>query len=72
MNSVLEAEIDPPSRWAPLVPAPLDAIVMCGLSRDREERFATAREMAIALEEVLPTRARARWPSGSTASPPTR
>ncbi len=52
MKSVLESEIDPPSRWAPLVPTPLDAIVMCGLSRDREERFATAREMAIALEST--------------------
>lgn len=50
MASVLKAEIDPPSRWAADVPIELDDIVMRGLSRDREARFDTARDMAIALE----------------------
>ena len=34
-------------------PAELDAVVMRGLARDPAERFATAREMALELEEAL-------------------
>jgi len=50
MKSVLSEPIPKPSEYASDVPAMLDEIVLMGLSRDREARFATAREMAIALE----------------------
>jgi serine/threonine-protein kinase len=50
----LAREIEPPSRFAPDLPAGLDAIVLRGLSRRRDDRFATASEMAIALEQFAP------------------
>jgi serine/threonine-protein kinase len=52
MKAVLSMEIEPPSAFSKAVPAALDAVVMRGLSRDPAGRFATAREMAIALEET--------------------
>ncbi len=48
--AVLNREIEPPSSLNPAVPEALDAIVMRGLSRDREARPKTARELAVALE----------------------
>jgi serine/threonine-protein kinase len=49
----LEAVIDPPSRFnAPLTPA-VDAVVLRGLARDPEQRFKTAREMALAIEQTI-------------------
>ena len=45
----------PPSRHAPGLPPALDAVTMQGLALDPNERFATARDMARALEEVMPT-----------------
>lgn len=50
MKSVLGDEIRKPSELAPNVPAALDSIVMKGLERDSEKRWASAREMAVALE----------------------
>jgi serine/threonine-protein kinase len=57
IGQVLEAEVEPPSRYAPVVPVELDALVLRGLSRDPDRRFATALEMASALERtvLLPT-----------------
>jgi len=46
----LDAVIEPPSQVAPEVPALLDSIVLKGLARNRAERYATARDMARALE----------------------
>lgn len=46
----LDALVEPPSHVAPELPALLDPIVLKGLARNRAERFATAREMARALE----------------------
>jgi eukaryotic-like serine/threonine-protein kinase len=51
---VLTAEIVPPSQLRPDVPAELDAVVMRALIRDVDQRFATAREMALALEKLGP------------------
>jgi len=53
LEQVLFGAIDPPSRWVPDVPAPLDALVMRGLERDKTKRFATAREFALALERAV-------------------
>ncbi len=42
-----------PSAFADVSPT-LDGLVMRGLAKDPRQRFATAREMALALEELLP------------------
>lgn len=46
---LLKRDIRPPSRLAPAVPSVLDELVMKGLSAKVEDRFATAREMCVAL-----------------------
>jgi serine/threonine protein kinase len=51
VKKVLDAEILPPSTYAPGLSPQLDALVLRGLSRDPAERFASAREMARALEK---------------------
>ncbi|MBC8131671.1 MAG: protein kinase [Deltaproteobacteria bacterium] len=47
---VLEKVLDPPSVIAPEVPTALDAAVLKALLRDPEQRFATAADLALALE----------------------
>ncbi len=47
-------KIEPPSELSPEVPPALDAVVLKGLALDQDDRWATAREMAMALEEALP------------------
>jgi eukaryotic-like serine/threonine-protein kinase len=47
-----EAKVDAPSSRVPEIPAELDAIVLRALSRDPTQRFATARDMAMALERT--------------------
>jgi serine/threonine-protein kinase len=49
-TKILEEPVVPPSRVDARVPPELDAIVMKAIERDPDRRFATAREMAIALE----------------------
>jgi serine/threonine-protein kinase len=64
MRNVLEQRIEPPSRRASGVPRALDDVVMRALSRAPSDRFATAREMVVALERtVMPASAREieRW-----------
>ena len=51
---VLLGNIEPPSTYARGLPAAIDAIVMKGLARDREQRYATARDMALAVEGAVP------------------
>ena len=51
---VLLGNVDPPSKHAPGLPPSVDAIVLKGLARDREQRFATARDMALAIEQAMP------------------
>jgi len=51
---VMQGEIELPSKVAPGLPPSLDAIVMRGLARPRDERFGTALELAIALEKAIP------------------
>jgi serine/threonine protein kinase len=52
IDKLLKAAVDPPSRIAPSTPRLLDAIVLHGLGRSPEQRFGTAREMAVALERA--------------------
>jgi serine/threonine-protein kinase len=51
---VLLGKVDPPSLYARDLSPAIDAIVMRGLARDNTERFATAREMALAIEAAIP------------------
>jgi serine/threonine-protein kinase len=50
MREAMRGDVLPPSRTVPTIPAELDAITMRGLDRDASQRYATAREMAVALE----------------------
>lgn len=52
LGQVLLGVVEPPSRFAPGISPELDQVVLRGLSRNVHERFATAREMALALERA--------------------
>ncbi|WP_437669308.1 protein kinase domain-containing protein [Sorangium sp. So ce131] len=52
--AVLERPIPPPSSVAAHVPPALDAIVLRALERNAEGRYATARDLAIAVEDAVP------------------
>jgi serine/threonine-protein kinase len=54
IGAVLEKPIPPPSALAAHVPRALDAIVLRALERNAAGRYATARELAIAIEEAAP------------------
>jgi serine/threonine protein kinase len=54
MGNLLHQTIDPPSTHAAGLAPALDAVVMRGLSRDPAGRFPTAKEMALALEDLVP------------------
>ena len=49
----IEGCIDPPSTYNALLEPAVDAVVLRGLSRDPAMRFATAREMALAIEQTI-------------------
>ena len=51
--SIINEEIDPPSKYDPSLPASIDAVVMRGLDRDANNRFDSARDMAVALERAI-------------------
>jgi serine/threonine protein kinase len=54
LNNILHRPVERPSEFAEGLSPQLDEIVMKGLARDPSDRFATAREMAQALEEAAP------------------
>ncbi len=54
LNRVMQATIPKPSDIAKDVPPAFDAVAMQALERDRTHRFATARDMARALEKCAP------------------
>jgi serine/threonine protein kinase len=53
IRTILACKIEPPSKYAPDLPPGVDAVVMRALERDPQNRYATAREMAMALEGCL-------------------
>jgi hypothetical protein len=53
LTRVLFEPVLPPSKVCPGAPAALDPIVMRALERDPTRRFPTAREMIVALEQVM-------------------
>jgi serine/threonine protein kinase len=64
IHTVMTMEVPPPSRVRPEVPPELDRVVLKGLARDPKDRFATAHDMAVALDAcVRPASANqvARW-----------
>ena len=54
LTKILIDPIPSPRSVDPEVPEVLEAIVMKGLKRDADERYASAREMALAVESALP------------------
>ena len=54
VSEIMHFEPKPPSLHAPNIPKALDEVVMRGLQRDPDQRFPTARDMAIALESAAP------------------
>jgi eukaryotic-like serine/threonine-protein kinase len=53
MKAVVAARVPPPSELVPGIPRKLDAVVMKALARKREERFQSAGELQLALEDFL-------------------
>ena len=51
---VLYQPMEPPSTHGPGITPAMDAVVLRGLARDLNKRYATAREMALAIEAALP------------------
>jgi serine/threonine-protein kinase len=64
LYAVLNQPVLAPSTIVPALPPALDDVVLRALERDRSKRFATAQEMAIALEEACapaPARHVGKW-----------
>jgi serine/threonine protein kinase len=57
-----QCAVEPPSRYAPRLslPRPLDAVVLKALSRSPSDRYQTARQMRLGLEQALETVSRRR------------
>jgi serine/threonine protein kinase len=53
IERVRRCEVPPPSFQNPMCPPELDNVVLKALARNRDERFATANEMADALDDVV-------------------
>ena len=53
LRQIMMKKIDPPSAFNPLVAGTVDDVVLRGLARDPKDRYASAREMALALEEAV-------------------
>jgi serine/threonine-protein kinase len=50
---ILQREVEPPSTIVPDLPHDLDAVILRGLEKDPKKRFASAREMALAIEDCV-------------------
>src|SRR5262245_5741477 len=53
IERVRRCEVPPPSAQNPMVPPALDAIILKALAKDRNQRWATAADMADALDDVV-------------------
>jgi serine/threonine-protein kinase len=53
LKAVVSAKIPAPSETAPAIPKTLDAVVLKALARNRDERYATAGDMQLAIEDFL-------------------
>jgi eukaryotic-like serine/threonine-protein kinase len=55
LQKIIQGEIPPPSRYVPELPRAVDEICLRALSREKEDRFRSALEMAVLLEQALGT-----------------
>jgi serine/threonine protein kinase len=53
LEMITQRRVTPPSEVAPDIAPSLEAIIMRALEKERDERFATAQEMQISLEDYL-------------------
>ncbi len=53
LRQILSLPVKPPSDYNPSVPGAVDDVILRALARNPAERFATARDMALALEEAV-------------------
>ncbi len=53
VGKILEGNVPPPSRTDSRIPAEMDAVVCRALHADPKQRFATAKEMAAAVEQAV-------------------
>ncbi|SET36741.1 serine/threonine protein kinase [Stigmatella erecta] len=53
LKAVVGAKVVPPSEVTPGIPKALDAVVLKALARNRDERFGTAGELQLAIEDFL-------------------
>jgi len=53
LRKIMSMEVPPPSLHNPLVAGTVDDVVLRAIARDPRSRFASAREMALALEEAV-------------------
>ena len=51
-HQIVKGNVEPPSKYAPALPRSIDAIVLKGLASKPEDRFASGRDMAIAIEKA--------------------
>ncbi|AKV02347.1 serine/threonine protein kinase [Labilithrix luteola] len=49
----IEGKVDPPSTYRPELTPEADRVILKGLAREPADRFATAREMAMAIEQTI-------------------
>jgi serine/threonine protein kinase len=54
LELIMHSPVQRPSLYASAMPLALEDIVMRGLERDKTKRFATAKEMALALQRAVP------------------
>ena len=67
-RAILEHDPSPPSTHVPAIPPALDAVCLRALRRPRRERWASAQELAEAIERALATPSGA-WPAQARARP---
>jgi eukaryotic-like serine/threonine-protein kinase len=54
LAQVLQGNVDPPSAFGIKLPPALEAVLMRGLAKNRDDRYPTANAMALAIEEAVP------------------